>query len=92
VISAEKAKNMYKSVLIVVFKTISALMIIFGIIITFCVLADKVFGLEWGYPWWSFIFCFVYIGMAIGIYRSVPSFVGYIDRLRGNPGRRDGPN
>lgn len=82
--------TIYRAALVAVFKAISVAMIIVGLIITLCVVADNMFGLGWGYPWWSLLFCVVYIGIAVAIYRSMPGFVGHIERLRNGNGRSDG--
>ena len=86
----DRIGTIYRTSLVVVFRAISIVMMMVGFVITLCVLADNMFGLGWGYPWWSLLFCVVYIGIAVAIYRSMPGFVGYIERLRNGNGRGDG--
>lgn len=87
--SMDRTRNIYKTTVVVVSKTISIGTIMVGFVIALCVVADNIFGLGWGYPWWSFLFCIVYIAVAIAINRSISGFVGYIDRLRNGDGTGD---
>jgi hypothetical protein len=80
---ARNIGHLYRTLLIAVFKTISIAMILVGLLIALCIVADKIFQLGWGYPWWSLFFCIVYIGISATIYRAIPSFVAHVDRQRG---------
>ena len=79
----ENVSHYYRVFLIALFKIIAMAMILVGILITLCIVADKIFHLGWGYPWWSLLFSLVYIGVAATIYRATPSFVAYIERQVG---------
>ena len=84
---AENIGHLYRVLLIALFKIISIAMILVGLLIAFCVVADKIFHLGWGYPWWSLLFCFAYIGLSVAVYRAIPGFVAYIDRRVGGSAR-----
>jgi membrane protein implicated in regulation of membrane protease activity len=80
-----KFSGIYKAILLALFKFISIIMIIVGLLIALCIVADNVFHLGWGYPWWSFIFCILYVGISIMVYRAIPGVIGYLESQRSRP-------
>jgi hypothetical protein len=80
-----KFRALYKT--IVLFKFISIVMIAVGVLIALCILADNIFRFGWGYPWWSFFFCILYVGMSILIYRAIPGVIGYLANQQNRPKR-----
>lgn len=73
------AGTVYKVAIAFVFEAISIAMILVGVIISLCVIANSIFDLGWGYPWWGLLFCIVYLGLAIAINR----WAHFIRRTRG---------
>jgi hypothetical protein len=71
---------LYRTIIVFLFKLISLLMIAVGVLIALLILADKMLHLGWGYPWWALLFCALYIGVSISIYRSIPSAITYLDK------------
>ena len=77
-----KLSELYKTALIVVFKSIAIIMILGGLLLTLCIIADVVFNLGWGYPWWSVFFCILYVGLSITIYKTIPGTIKYLESRR----------
>lgn len=73
------AGTAYKVAIAFVFEAISIAMIVVGVIVSLCVIANNIFDIGWGYPWWSLLFCIVYVGVAIAINR----WARYVRRMRG---------
>jgi membrane protein implicated in regulation of membrane protease activity len=73
---------MYRTAIIVLFKLLALLMIAAGVLIALLILADKMLNLGWGYPWWALLFCVLYIGVSILIYRGTPSAMRYLDERK----------
>lgn len=86
----KKAADAYKAALVAIFKLISAVMIIVGLVLTLCIVADHTFQLGWGYSWWSLSFCILYVGIAMMIFRTTPGGIAYLKSERGRSTRLPG--
>jgi hypothetical protein len=82
--SIENIGTFYRVFIIALFRIISVAMILVGLLIALCIIADNIFHLGWGYPWWSLFFCIVYVGLSGMIYRAIPNFAAYVARQVGS--------
>jgi hypothetical protein len=77
---ADSLRRAYRVLFVVLVKVFSVAMILVGVLIALCVIADRLFHLGWGYPWWSLIGCVGYIALSFVFYRATTSFVAHVDR------------
>ncbi len=88
---AESISRVFRVLVIALSKVISVAMMLGGLLIALCIVADNLFHLGWGYPWWSLFFCIIFIALSAMIYRAIPSLVAHVERqIGGNAGNRNG--
>lgn len=64
---------------------ISLLMIVVGAVIGLCMMADWIWHLGWGYPWWGAAFVVLYILIAFAINRASKAWLGRLRKSNSPP-------